>query len=161
MKSLLRVSVLALVLPVLAAAQEPARTISYLCSEDIIRRDQLIRVHQQQGSVIGPLVRCEADFLILGPHMGQDRAELPIPYTTVDRLWVRGSQWKIGLASGFLAGALLGYSIQSVKSNLCSGPAGGDCHGKRLASTFVGAALGGFVGWALGSGLPRWVRRFP
>lgn len=162
MRWLLAVGMLALTPPVVAQAG-PASD-SGVCATNGLVAGRLVRIHGgSSGSLIGPLVACTPEGLVLGPHIGRTEPQVFVPTRFIDVLWVRGDQRKPWMLSGLAVGAVAGYAWNAVDASLCGSDSGRlpTCPGNRALGALIGAAVGGFVGWGLGHGFPRWLRRIP
>ena len=159
MRWLLAVGLLVLEAPV--AAQAGTASDSGVCGMNGLTAGRLVRIHEgPRGSLIGPLVSCAHEGVLLGPYIGRTEPQIFVPTQLIDKLWVRGDQRTPGLFAGLAVGAVAGYSWNAVDANLCGSTGrSATCPGNRALGAVVGGLVGGFVGWGLGHGFPRWLRR--
>jgi len=102
--------------------------------------------------------------IVLGAYAGQEDTAYAVRIGWIRRLWVRDDARKSGLIAGSVAGAVTFGTVAAFRTNVCSDPATGvstRCGGPWFRDAIVGAAVGGLVGWVLGSGFPHWHRIFP
>ncbi len=90
--------------------------------------------------------------------------ETVVPFTRVERVWVRGRGTFRGARIGALAGALFGGAAAALVYNaLCENVEG--CASETLGTAFLGAAAGGasgaVLGGVVGSRMMVWVRLYP
>jgi len=149
--------------PVGAQQTRPADAAASLCDRARLQPGMLVRVHDKPNTIIGPVIECSPEALQVGPHMGRDDS-LTIPIKSVDLLWVRGDNKKLGLFIGLGVGAVAGYFWNGVDASLCSStttPGPGNCAANRMVGAAIGAAVGGVIGYVIGAATPHWVRRIP
>jgi len=151
----------------------PAPAIHSVCDLPGVRPGTTVRVHSQlraslvpapRGSTIGPVARCDGGDLVLGPFIGQGAPEYIVPEASIDRLWTRGHRGLLGSVTGAVMGAALGGGLAAAHSNLCTPSPehpDGKCPGNVASGAVIASVVGGIVGWAIGSELTRWVRRYP
>lgn len=161
MKWLLAVGMIGLAAPVVAQVGPASRV--GICATNGLVTGRLMRVHGgPTGSLIGPLVSCSPEGLLLGPYIGRTEPQVFVPAQLIDKLWVRGDQRRPWMFAGLAVGAVAGYSWNAVDAGLCgSGSGAVTCPGDRALGALIGAVVGGFVGWGLGHEFPRWLRRIP
>jgi hypothetical protein len=149
-----------------SAAQQPA----FSCGRPALTPGRLVRAQAPapldtgHASVIGPFVRCTSDLIVLGVYPGQEDTAYTVRIRWIRRLWVRDDARKPGLIAGSVAGAVTFGTVAAFRTNVCYDPATGvstRCGGPWFRDAVVGAAVGGLVGWVLGSGFPHWRRIFP
>jgi len=141
-----------------------------LCPGLALTPGRLLRVEApapldtSHASVVGPLVRCTNEQIVLGAYPGQEDSAYVVRTRWLRRLWVRDDARRPGLIAGSVAGAVTFGSLAALRSELCTRgqpPVSTTCSGPWFRDAVIGAAVGGLVGWVLGSGLPRWRRIWP
>lgn len=88
--------------------------------------------------------------------------ETPIPYTSVDSVWVRGPGGRAWAVTGaWVGGSLAGAFGALVVAALCEADCTSDYVLITAGSAAAGAVAGGSVGWAIGQHTRVWIRRYP
>ena len=130
----------------------------------IVRAQAPAPLDTGHASIIGPFVRCTSDLIVLGAYPGQEDTAYSVRVRWIRRLWVRDNARKPGFILGAVTGALTFGTVAALRSDVCYDPATGvatRCGGPWLRDAVIGGAVGGLVGWVLGSGFPRWRSIFP
>lgn len=149
-----------------SAAQQVASSCRWpaLTPGRLVRAQAPAPLDTGHASVVGPFVRCTSDLIVLGAYAGQEDTAYAVRIGWIRRLWVRDDARKSGLIAGSVAGAVTFGAVAAFRTNVCYDPATGvstRCGGPWFRDAIVGAAVGGLVGWVLGSGFPHWRRIFP
>ena len=153
-----RTFVAALLVPHLVCAQAPGAAPSSV-GITLARLDAISRIMVSDPSV----GRASGRFHVEGDRLVLilDGAERTFGLASIDSVWVRSNNWKVGAAVGGLALAPLG----ALYGGLVGGIEGGELTdfdaGGAILGGLVGAAVGAGVGAALGSAFPRWNLRYP
>ena len=149
-----------------SAAQQPGSACGWpaLTPGRLVRAQAPAPLDTSHASVFGPFVRCTSEQIVLGAYPGQEDTAYSVRIAWIRRLWVRDNARKPGLIVGAAAGAVTFGTVAALRSDVCYDPATGvpsRCGGPWFRDAIIGAAVGGLIGWVLGSGFPHWRRIFP
>jgi len=145
---------------ILAAQQAVSRCpVVGLTPGRLLRAEAPAPLDTGHTSVVGPLLRCASDQIVLGAYLGQEDTAYVVRIRWLRRLWVRDNARRPGLIAGSATGAVTFGVFGALRSNVCGNQA--TCSGPWFRDAIIGAAVGGLVGWVLGSGQPRWRQILP
>lgn len=122
-----------------------------------IRPGRLVRLQfADRPDLAGYMVRAAARRAVLAPVV-RAPADAPVPLTTLEAIWERGTAQRTGSVLGTLLGVGAGTYI-AVGSTACD--PGNACTATILGNGVLGGLVGWVVGGRVGSAIPRWQRRF-
>lgn len=148
---LVTIATLGVVFPSMAVGQAPIDS-----ALGRVRPGDIIRVRTLDGRIAeSRLIAIDGVPL----HFRLSGQPAPLAVASVDSLWVRGHETKLGARVGAAAGAIgLGLYFSWACSDAEVGISPGTCVAFAMP---IGGLAGGIIGFLIGSAFPKWDLRFP